>query len=61
VLNAGVPNTITGFTVDDGVLTPLADSTRPLSDASTSPAQVGFDDTGTSVIVTERATNRIDI
>lgn len=61
VLNAGAPNNITGFTVaGDGSLTPLPNSTRPLSAASTSPAQVGFGDGGTTVIVTERATNRID-
>ena len=61
VLNAGVPNTVTGFTVGhDGALTPLADSTRALSAASTNPAQVGFDDDGETLIVTERATNRID-
>jgi 6-phosphogluconolactonase len=61
VLNAGVPNNVTGFAVaGDGRLTPLPDSTRPLSAGSTSPAQVGFDDEGTTVIVTERATNRVD-
>ncbi len=61
VLNAGVPNNVTGFAVTgDGALTPLPDSSRPLSAASTSPAQVGFDDEGTAVIVTERATNRVD-
>jgi 6-phosphogluconolactonase len=61
VLNAGVPNNVTGFAVTgDGALTPLPDSTRPLSAGSTSPAQVGFDDEGTTVIVTERATNLVD-
>src|SRR2546425_4131906 len=61
VLNAGVPNNISGFTVDrDGGLMPLAGSARALSAASTNPAQVGFNDDGTVVIVTERATNRID-
>src|SRR2546426_11235614 len=61
VLNAGVPNNISGFTVDrDGGLMPLAGSVRALSAASTNPAQVGFNDDGTEVIVTERATNRID-
>src|SRR3989442_12215148 len=61
VLNAGAPNNISGFTVDrDGGLTPLAGSARALSAASTNPAQVGFNDDGTVVIVTERATNRID-
>jgi 6-phosphogluconolactonase len=61
VLHAGVPNNITGFTImRGGNLTPLAGSTRPLSAHSTSPAQVGFDHTGSTVIVTERATNVID-
>jgi 6-phosphogluconolactonase (cycloisomerase 2 family) len=61
VLNAGVPNNITGFTVaNDGTLAPLPDSTRPLSAESTSPAQVSFDKNGRIVIVTERATNSID-
>ena len=62
VLNAGGTNNITGFSVDPkGRLTPLAGSTRPLSEASTSPAQVGFNDDGDALIVTERATNRIDV
>src|SRR2546422_2222120 len=61
VLNVGVLNNISGFTVDrDGGLTPLAGSVRALSAASTNPAQVGFNDDGTVVIVTERASNRID-
>jgi 6-phosphogluconolactonase (cycloisomerase 2 family) len=61
VLNAGVPNNVTGFAVGhDGALTPLADSARPLSAAATGPAQVSFDDEGDTLIVTERATNRID-
>lgn len=61
VLNAGVPNNVTGFTVAyDGTLAPLSDSTRPLSAASTGPAQVSFDKTGTAVIVAEKVTNQID-
>ena len=61
VLNAGVPNNISGFAVDNGGnLTPIADSARPLSADSTAPAQVGFSNSGDTVIVTERATNRID-
>jgi 6-phosphogluconolactonase (cycloisomerase 2 family) len=60
VLNAGTPNSVTGFAVaHDGTLTPLAGSARPLSADSTSPAQVAFDAHGEAVIVTERATNRI--
>src|SRR2546422_6217901 len=61
VLNAGVPNNVSGLTVDrDGNLTPLVGSTRPLSSASTGPAQVGFSDDGKVVIVTEKGTNLID-
>lgn len=60
VLNAGVPNSVTGFTVSPrGHLTPLAGSTRPLSGHATAPAQVGFSDDGATLIVTERATNLI--
>jgi 6-phosphogluconolactonase len=61
-LNAGGTNNISGFTVDaKGRLNPLPGSTRPLSGAATAPAQVGFSDDGDALIVTERATNRIDI
>lgn len=61
VLNAGVPNNVSGFKVDlNGDLTPIPGSGRPLSAASTGPAQVGFSDDGVTVVVTERATNRID-
>lgn len=60
VLNAGVPNNVSGFRVDSrGRLTPLVNSTRPLSGPSTAPAQVGFSEDGSTLIVTERATNRI--
>ena len=61
VLNAGVPNNLSGFRVGgNGELTPLAGSARPLSAASTSPAQVGFSDDGNALIVSEKATNRVD-
>ena len=61
VLNAGTPNNITGFKVtSQGRLVALQNSTRPLSAASTSPAQVCFSDDGMSLMVTERATNIID-
>jgi 6-phosphogluconolactonase (cycloisomerase 2 family) len=62
VLNAGMPNNITGFTVDRrGKFTALAGSTRPLSAGSTNPAQVGFSDDGAALIVSERATNVLDV
>jgi 6-phosphogluconolactonase len=61
VLNAGTPNRVSGLRADrDGHLTPIADSARPLSADVTNPAQVGFDDDGETLIVTERLTNRID-
>ena len=61
VLNAGAPNSISGLAVDNrGNLTPIPGSARPLSADSTAPAQVGFSKSGDTVIVTERATNRID-
>jgi 6-phosphogluconolactonase (cycloisomerase 2 family) len=62
VLNAGVPNNITAFHLrPQGTLEPVPGSTRPLSAATTSPAQVAFGDDGESVIVTERATNMISV
>ncbi len=60
VLNAGVPNNITGFKVSaDGRLRPIPNSTRSLSGSSVAPAQVGFSQDGDSLIVTERGTNLI--
>ena len=60
VLNAGVPNNITGFRVGkDGTLTPIPGSTRALSAADTGPAQVEFDPIGDVLVVTEKATNNI--
>jgi 6-phosphogluconolactonase (cycloisomerase 2 family) len=62
VLNAGVPNNVTGFTVNrKGQITPIAGATRPLSGASTNPAQVGISDDGSALVVTERASNRISV
>jgi 6-phosphogluconolactonase (cycloisomerase 2 family) len=62
VLNAGVPNNITGFFVDqNAVLTPIPNSTRSLSATDTSPAEVGFDPYGALLVVTERGTQNIDV
>jgi 6-phosphogluconolactonase len=58
VLNAGIPNAISGFSVrSNGELAPLPGSTRPLSAASTDPAQVEFSPDGNVLVVSERATN----
>ncbi|MFN8476067.1 MAG: beta-propeller fold lactonase family protein [Anaerolineae bacterium] len=66
VLNAGdASNTganITGFRVNwTGRLLPIDGSTQPLSQASgTGPAQVSFSPDGNTLVVTEKATNKID-
>ncbi len=61
VLNAGMPNNITGFRIGNhGSLSQLAGSTRPLSAASTGPAEVQFSPDGDLLVVTEKMTNKID-
>jgi 6-phosphogluconolactonase (cycloisomerase 2 family) len=60
-LNAGGTGNISGFTVRAGDLQPLPGSTRPLSGDATQPAQVSFTPDGRRLIVTERATNLIDV
>jgi 6-phosphogluconolactonase (cycloisomerase 2 family) len=64
VLNAGSLaggfDNIAGFQIGPrGVLSPLPNSSRPLSAPATGPAQVGFSRDGDVLIVTERLTNRI--
>jgi 6-phosphogluconolactonase (cycloisomerase 2 family) len=62
VLNAGNPNNVTGFSIDSqGKLTQIPNSMRPLSAAATDPAQLSWNPTGESLLVTERQTNLIDI
>ena len=63
VLNEGGTPNITGFTVSNtGKLTPLPGSTRPLSGGSgADPAQVSFNRHGSLLVVTEKATNLIDV
>ena len=61
VLNTG-SSSISGFRVNpDGTLTAIPHSTQPLSSTGpVGPAQIGFDETGRVLIVTEKATNKID-
>ncbi len=60
VLNAGGTNNITGFKLhDNGTLQAIPNSTRPLSAASTGPAQVSFVSEGNVIAITEKATNKI--
>ena len=56
VLNAGRDANVTGFTMADGKLAPSAD-TRALSGAD--PAQIGFTPDGSTLVVTDRATNAL--
>jgi len=61
VLNAGGRlgdvDLVTGFVLSSqGYLTPLAGSTRQLSQDNTDPAQVGFTPDGSALVVTEKAT-----
>ncbi|MCI0415039.1 lactonase family protein [bacterium] len=65
VLNAGGgtggTDNISGFIIGtDGNLTAIPGSTKPLSGASTGPAQIEFSPDGQLLVVTEKATNIID-
>lgn len=65
VLNAGDSGNITGFKLSSsGQLTPMANSTRTLSNNGSGPApapgQIAFTPDGKALIVTERGTNLID-
>jgi 6-phosphogluconolactonase len=59
VLNAGGTGNISGFKLDDNKLTPIANSTRPLSSTASGAAEVAFVNEGRVVVVTEKATNKI--
>ena len=62
VLNAGGDGNISGFWLsDDGELRPIPASTRGLGGVAVGPAQVGFNRTGDTLIVTEKAANAIAI
>ena len=60
VLNAGGDGNISGFKLrDEGKLTAIANSTRPLSSSASNAAEIAFVNDGSAVVVTERATNKI--
>lgn len=60
VLNAGGTGNISGFTLTaSGMLQPINNSTRPLSSGASAPAQISFVNEGSSVVITEKATNLI--
>jgi 6-phosphogluconolactonase len=59
-LNDGGAGGIAGFRIDgSGQLTTVAGSARPLSSAASGPAQVAFAPSGDTLVVSEKATNRI--
>lgn len=61
VLNApasGTGNSVVGYRNDGGILKPLADGKRLLSDGS-APAQVGFDSDGGVLVVSLKASNQL--
>ena len=62
VLNAGGTGNIAGFRRHGaGDLTPIAGSSRPLSSPAAGAAQVGFSANGRTLVVTEKATSRVDV
>lgn len=60
VLNAGGDGNISGFELSPhGKLSPLAGAIKPLGDAASGPAQIGFSPEGRTLVVTEKAANAI--
>jgi 6-phosphogluconolactonase (cycloisomerase 2 family) len=62
VLNGGGSGNISGFRIGEhGTLRPIAGSTQPLSGNATAPAQIEFNRDGDVLVVTEKATNKINL
>ncbi len=62
VLNAGGSGNITGFRImPSGRLVTIPNSTRPLSSSASGAAEVAFDREGETLVVTEKATNKISL
>lgn len=61
VLNAGGEENITGFRINnDGKISQISGSTKPLSGTGVGPAQAEFSPNGRFLVVTEKMTNLID-
>ena len=59
---AGSTDTVVGFRLSrDGVLAQISGSTRGLSAAAVGPAEVALSADGATLVVTEKATNRLDV
>lgn len=68
VLDGGGDGFVSGYTIDDGRLDPIAGSTRELGLGNNntpfflaSPAQVGFTPSGNQLIVTTKTNNTVDV
>lgn len=60
VVNDGGSGDIAGFQIDgQGNLTPITGSIQPLSSAASGPAEISFTPDAASLVVTEKATNKI--
>jgi 6-phosphogluconolactonase len=60
VLDAGGAGNIEGFRLVGGDLDMIHGSARPLSGAGTGPAEIAFSPDGRYLVVTEKATSRLD-
>lgn len=60
VLNSD-SSSISGYRATVGGLEPIPDAIRPLSDSYTDPAQISFSPDGNTLVITEKATNRITL
>ncbi|VVB88206.1 6-phosphogluconolactonase [uncultured archaeon] len=60
VVNEGGNGNIVGFHLDDGKLSMIPNSIRPLSSNSAGPAEISFNPEGNVLVVTEKSTNKID-
>lgn len=59
-VNDGGSGNIAGFTIDgSGNLAAIAGSVQPLSSSASMPAQISFSPDGGTLLVTEKATNRL--
>jgi 6-phosphogluconolactonase len=60
VLNAGGDGNISGFRLsENGTLSPIYNSTKPLSSSAAGAAQISFVNNGKVLVITEKATNKI--
>lgn len=58
--DASTPANIAGFQIGSGGLVAIPGATPPLSAATPAPAEIAFTPDGTRLVVTEKATNKID-